>query len=137
MATLVQMDKENSDIGNLASSIRRDSSKLFSKRVQSLHKVKSFNAPRTQAHRKVLGNVNKPADSSKPFMTKKVHKGKICDQISEDVYPEIETLIPYNPLDYESLEVPEEHKLSHLCLAGLPLLVSVRDKDRFDALTNA
>ncbi|MEE6478762.1 hypothetical protein FKM82_011986 [Ascaphus truei] len=86
MATLVQMDKENGDIGRLASSIKQDS-------------------------------------------------WKTCDMIGEEIYPEIETFIPYNPLDYESLEVPEEHKLSHLCLAGLPLWVSL-DKDRFDALTN-
>uniref|UniRef100_UPI00398E8BA4 securin n=1 Tax=Pristiophorus japonicus TaxID=55135 RepID=UPI00398E8BA4 len=103
-----------------------------------------------QSARKALGDVNcllragSMTDYSQKKRIGKVHKGKSNKQIlktakptekpsiseppkcpvekSED-YPEIEAFIPYNPLDFEDFNVPEEHKLDHICLTGLPFFI--------------
>lgn len=42
---------------------------------------------------------------------------------SNDAYPEIEKLFPFNPLDFESFDLPEEHQIPHLPLSGVPLMI--------------
>ncbi|GCB67053.1 securin [Scyliorhinus torazame] len=54
---------------------------------------------------------------------------------SED-YPEIEAFIPYSPFDFEDFNVPEEHKLNHICLAGLPLLRLEKEEDLLEKVLN-
>ncbi|XP_038651416.1 securin isoform X2 [Scyliorhinus canicula] len=54
---------------------------------------------------------------------------------SED-YPEIEAFIPYSPFDFEDFNVPEEHKLNHICLAGLPLLCLEKDEVLLEKVLN-
>ncbi|XP_051870660.1 securin [Pristis pectinata] len=61
-------------------------------------------------------------------MTKPTEKTSIseppkCPGEQPDDYPEIETFIPFDPFDFEDFNVPEEHRLDHICLAGLPLLI--------------
>ncbi|XP_041050084.1 securin isoform X1 [Carcharodon carcharias] len=54
---------------------------------------------------------------------------------SED-YPEIETFIPYNPFDFENFNVPEEHKIDHICLAGLPLFFLEKEEALIEKVLN-
>ncbi|XP_048399520.1 securin [Stegostoma tigrinum] len=58
-----------------------------------------------------------------------------CSEKSED-YPEMETFIPYNPLDFEEFNVPKEHKLDHTCLAGLPLLFLEKEEALIEKVLN-
>ncbi|XP_020371649.2 securin [Rhincodon typus] len=58
-----------------------------------------------------------------------------CSEKSED-YPEMETFIPYNPLDFENFNVPKEHKLDHTCLAGLPLLFLEKEEALIEKVLN-
>ncbi|XP_069754951.1 securin [Narcine bancroftii] len=53
-----------------------------------------------------------------------------------EVYPEIETFIPFDPLDYEDFNVPEEHRLDHICLAGLPLLILEKEGALMEKVLN-
>ncbi|XP_040200648.1 securin-like isoform X2 [Rana temporaria] len=46
-----------------------------------------------------------------------------CIKPSKQGYPEIEKCLPYHPEEFETFDVPEECKLSHLYLAGVPLFV--------------
>ncbi|KAM4675796.1 securin-like [Discoglossus pictus] len=138
----VCMDKENGGLFTQSSSRKPASSKLALSRVQTMHNVKSFGTPCDKAPRKALGNVNQQTDARKSS-TKKATSNKVngqennLDKSSEKIYPEIDTFIPYSPRDYEDFAVPEDHKLSHLCLAGVPLWISEKDKETFDALTDA
>ncbi|KAG8579275.1 hypothetical protein GDO81_010788 [Engystomops pustulosus] len=80
------------------------------------------NLSRPQARRKALGNVNQQV----PSTTKPAKRNNSVKQTCEE-YPEVETFIPYNPLDFENCNLPQEHKLSDLNLAGVPLFVSKDD----------
>ncbi|XP_067899487.1 securin [Heterodontus francisci] len=116
-----------------------------------------------QSTRKVLGDVNCPlragsmTDYSQKTRLEKVHKKRSSTQIlktakptekssiseppkcsleiSED-YPEIEALIPYNPFDFENFSVPEEHKLDHICLTGLPLFFLEKEAALMEKVLN-
>ncbi|XP_072120524.1 securin isoform X1 [Mobula birostris] len=44
-----------------------------------------------------------------------------CPTEKPEDYPEIEAFIPFDPFDFEDFNLPEEHRLDHNCLAGLPL----------------
>ncbi|CAI9619824.1 unnamed protein product [Staurois parvus] len=48
---------------------------------------------------------------------------------------EIEKCLPYHPEEFETFDVPEEHKLSHLYLAGVPLIVYENEAAKFGALS--
>ncbi|KAM4748739.1 securin [Rhinophrynus dorsalis] len=156
MATMIFVDQENGDI---AVNLSKDRVKLSTNTSNSLSRKgpvsfpgKVFGTSRTveKASRKALGNVNKQVETQKVNAQKadskktkksvpvKVSSSAECPTrpVKED-YPEIETFSPYNPLDFERFEVPEDHKLSHLCLAGIPLMVHETEAARFDALVNA
>ncbi|XP_069510357.1 securin-like isoform X2 [Ambystoma mexicanum] len=144
MATLIFVDQENGAASRHGASKDRmrlpSSTKVFSEqcRTQGLHPGKVNAAP---SARKALCNANvnlgKVALVSKPKQTKKPKEVKTSVKIQKapsDEYPEIEKCIPYNPLDFECFDVPEEHRLSHLCLAGVPL--QTLESNRFDRLVN-
>ncbi|XP_018417401.1 PREDICTED: LOW QUALITY PROTEIN: securin-like [Nanorana parkeri] len=59
---------------------------------------------------------------------------EVCIKPSKQIYPEIEKCLPYDPADFETFDVPEEHKLSHLYLAGVPLIVHEKEAAKFHAL---
>ncbi|CAO2642587.1 Pttg1, partial [Lemmus lemmus] len=99
---------------------------------------KVFDAPALpKASRKALGTVNrvteKPVKTNRPLKQKQtVSTVKIAEKpakiknsvsASDDTYPEIEKFFPYNPLDFESFDLPEEHQIAHLPLNGVPLMV--------------
>ncbi|NXM86183.1 PTTG1 protein, partial [Oenanthe oenanthe] len=89
--------------------------------------------------RKVLGNVNKTEG-----VTNKMDKIKqktqpctvnktgleSCHTVAEEDWPEIENMFPVDPQDFESFDLPEEHKLSNINLCGVPLMVFERTYDR-------
>ncbi|NP_001081983.1 securin isoform X1 [Xenopus laevis] len=151
MATVVFVDQENGDVG---SALHKDRGMFLSSKTQSRKAVASLpgkvfgkSEMVSKPSRKALGNVNKQilpktaATAQKSDLKQKstVPIGKkVCSskQPVKDLYPEIEHFVPYNPLDFESFDVPEDHKLSHLCLAGVSLLVHENEVARFNALTD-
>ncbi|XP_065266129.1 securin [Emys orbicularis] len=145
MTTLIFIDKENEGDVAAASKDRLRlssvSSKVLSERSQTQTPLvgRTVNATpaRSQSVRKALGNVNRTLGTTNKKETQKQKKqalptkkitGKTtqvesCSVATEEAYPEIENFFPYNPLDFESFEVPEEHQLSHMSLTGVPLLI--------------
>ncbi|XP_077122229.1 securin-like [Ranitomeya variabilis] len=133
MEAVMWHEKENGDLC-LPSKTNCPTVPQLNKGTLQMVNAKSFTVAKPRALRKALGNINqvqtrKPA-SSKVAKNSNLKKEKCAE------YPEIDTFIPYNPLDYETFDVPEEHKLSDRCLAGLPLFVSKDDAERFAALHN-
>ncbi|XP_069510368.1 securin-like [Ambystoma mexicanum] len=139
MATLIFVDQENGVAStNVASKDRvrlPSSTKVFSEQCH-LGKVNAAPSGRKGLCNASV-NLSKVVVDSKP---KQVKKPKVVpapvkiQKVSSEEYPEIEKLIPYNPLDFECFDVPEEHRLGHLCLAGVPL--QTLESDRFDRHVN-
>lgn len=145
MTTLIFIDKENEgDVGAASKDRLRlssVSSKVLSERSQTQTPLvgRTVNATpaRSQSVRKALGNVNRTLGTTNKREIQKQKKqalpatkitGKTtqvesCNVAAEEAYPEIENFFPYNPLDFESFDVPEEHRLSHMSLTGVPLLI--------------
>ncbi|XP_056372657.1 securin-like isoform X2 [Hyla sarda] len=136
MSTRIFIDQENE-----ASSTQpaKDLVKPSSDRKPAVrsHKSKAFaSGSGVKTPRKALGNVNKQTTNQKTVqpmkgilnMKKHVPAAKKlsekCPKVEKQVYPEIEKFEPYNPADFETFDVPEDHKLSHLSMAGMGLLVN-------------
>ncbi|XP_044935358.1 securin, partial [Mustela putorius furo] len=94
--------------------------------------------------RKALGTVNRATENSvktsgplkqkqPTFSAKKVTektvKAKSSVPASDDTYPEIEKFFPFNPLDFESFDLPEEHQIAHLPLNGVPLMILDEERE--------
>ena len=154
MATLIYVDKENEEPGTLVATT--DGLKLGSgpsiKALDGRSQVsiscfgKTFDAPTSlpKATRKALGTVNRateksvktngplkqkqPSFSAKK-MTEKTVKAKNSVPASDDAYPEIEKLFPFNPLGFESFDLPEEHQIAHLPLSGVPLMILDEERE--------
>ena len=45
------------------------------------------------------------------------------------VFPEIEKLFPFNPLDFKSFDLPEEHQITHLPLIGVLLIILDEERE--------
>ncbi|XP_057347365.1 securin isoform X2 [Manis pentadactyla] len=146
MATLIFIDKENGEPGTRVAlkdgKLGSGSLKALDGRSQvSTPRVgKMFDAPPAlpKTARKALGTVNRATEKSvktngplkqkqTTFSAKKVAektvKAKDSFPASEDTYPEIEKFFPFNPLDFESFDLPEEHQIAHLPLNGVPLMI--------------
>ncbi|KAM9130164.1 securin [Pangshura tecta] len=142
MTTLIFIDKENEgDVGAASKDRLRlssVSSKVLSERSQTQTPLvgRTVNATpaRSQSARKALGNVNRTLGTTnkkeiqKQALPAKKITGKTtqvesCSVATEEAYPEIENFFPYNPLDFESFDLPEEHRLSNMSLTGVPLLI--------------
>ncbi|NWS92026.1 PTTG1 protein, partial [Toxostoma redivivum] len=136
------------------------SSKVLAERTQVntlLPKKGISTSPLTsRSVRKALGNVNKtegvmnkmdkikqknqPCTVNKViaqimllplFMTNKKTGLESCHTVAEEDWPEIENMFPLvDPQDFESFDLPEEHKLSNINLCGVPLMVFERTYDR-------
>ncbi|KAM7120554.1 securin-like [Molossus nigricans] len=153
MAIVIFVDKENGQPGTRASSKNRlklgsrPSVKALDGRVQvsTPHVGKMFDAPPAlpKAPRKALGTVNRATEKSvktdgplkqkqTSFSAKKVTektvKAKSSVPDSDGTCPKIEQFFPYNPLDFESFDLPEEHQIAQLPLNGVPLMIL--DKER-------
>ncbi|KAL1791059.1 securin isoform X1 [Sigmodon hispidus] len=144
MATLIFVDKDNEPGSRFGS---KDGLKLGSAvkdlagelKVSRPQVGKVCGAPALpEASRKALGTVNrvteKPVKTKRPLkqkqptltvkkFTKKVAKTTGSVPASDDTYPEIEKFFPFNPVDFESFDLPEEHQIAHLPLNGVPLMV--------------
>ncbi|XP_075458054.1 securin isoform X2 [Ascaphus truei] len=154
MATMIFVDQENGDLATNISAKDRVKLSKFSKSLstkgQTSYPGKVFSTSKAvpKPSRKALGNVNQQVENQKVVTTLKGDlKGHlpaaqktsevVCSvKAPKDSYPEIENFSPYNPSDFENFEVPEDHKLSHLCLAGVQLMVLENERARFDALMN-
>ncbi|XP_067589053.1 securin isoform X1 [Pseudorca crassidens] len=148
MATLIYVDKENGEPGTRVAP--KDGLKLGSgpsvkaldgrSQVSTPHVGKMFDAPPAlpKGTRKALGTVNRAAEKSiktngplkqkqtafsTKKMTEKTVKAKSSVPASDDTYPEIEKFFPFNPLDFESFDLPEEHQIAHMPLNGVPLMI--------------
>ncbi|KAF1400424.1 Securin, partial [Spheniscus humboldti] len=150
MATLIFIDKENGDVGAAKNQLRlpSGSSKVLSERTQvntPLPKKAISTSPATShSVRKVLGNVNRteevtskmekikqknqPCNANK--ITERTAGLESCDAVAEEDWPEIENLFPFDPQDFESFDLPEEHKVSNINLCGVPLMIFERTYDR-------
>ncbi|XP_054353552.1 LOW QUALITY PROTEIN: putative pituitary tumor-transforming gene 3 protein [Pongo pygmaeus] len=154
MATLIYVDKENEEPGTLVAT--KDGLKLGSgpsikaldgrSQVSTSRFGKTFDAATAlpKATRKALGTVNRateksvktngplkqkqPSFSAKK-MTEKTVKAKSSVPASDDAYPEIEKLFPFNPLGFESFNLPEEHQIAHLPLSGVPLMILDEERE--------
>ncbi|KAG8508776.1 Securin [Galemys pyrenaicus] len=150
MATLIFVDKENGDLDTRVAS--KDGLKLGTGPAKvldgKLQVGKMFDAPPAlpKTVRKALGTVNrateKPAkmngplkqkqatfSSKKASMAEKTVTVQSSASASDDTYPEIEKFFPYNPLDFESFDLPEEHQIAHLPLNGVPLMILDEERE--------
>ncbi|XP_072006738.1 securin-like isoform X2 [Engystomops pustulosus] len=131
MDVLLQLEKENGDVYSHS----KPNPGSFTRLSKALNvKSDGFNTAKLLPHRKALGNVNQHVQA-RHCPTKVQQKGQVHLK-AKKTYPDIETFIPYNPLDFETFEVPEDHRLSDRCLAGVSLYMSLVDAERFEALTS-
>ncbi|XP_007474030.1 securin isoform X1 [Monodelphis domestica] len=151
MATLIYVDKENGEPGShVAPKERVKSIKALSGRTQistpKAGKVFTSTPALSKSVRKALGPVNRTTEKEnvvgkrkEPLkqkrqnftakkMTEKIPTGKPSVPFPNEPCPEIENFFPFNPLEFESFDVPEEHQLSNLPLAGVPLLMLEQEK---------
>ncbi|XP_040841734.1 securin isoform X2 [Ochotona curzoniae] len=151
MATLIFVDKENGEPGSRVAP--KDALKLGSGLGKALDGRTSASVPLAgkkfdaasafpKAARKALGTVNRATEKEvktnaplKPKqasvakkMTEKKVKAKTSAPAPDDTYPEIEKFFPFNPIDFESFDLPEEHQIAPLTLKGVPLMIL--DKER-------
>ncbi|KAG9346781.1 hypothetical protein JZ751_007100 [Albula glossodonta] len=144
MATMIYIDKENGALHTPAPSKQRG---RFHSAPGSITADNCLKTPMTEKRfgalpksgRRALGTVNKISSaslsSSLAFQEKKktqaVLKEKVKTEapIKEEEYPETENLITYDPREFETCEVPEEVRLSHLNLAGLARCSRPREDD--------
>ncbi|XP_077330251.1 securin-like [Lithobates pipiens] len=141
MASVIFVDQENGGIASTTLSKDYLTSTSSGKPLVKSNPGKVFGSSGTVVKpRKALGNVNMAVpqkrgplgvNNSAP-VTKQASK---ASKHNKQSYPEIEKCVPYDPADFETFDVPEEHKLSHLHLAGVPLFVHEKEAAKFAALT--
>ncbi|XP_066474371.1 securin [Tiliqua scincoides] len=148
MATHIFVDKENGETGTAVKDRLRllsAPSKVFERscpKTPLAGRTANVKPPTFHSSRKALGNVNRPLTATqnqipkgkKALSAKKVTENtngvEHCSMVIEEC-PEKENLFSYNPLDAENFEVPEEHRLSHMSLIGVPLMTFENVPDRF------
>ncbi|KAK6475816.1 hypothetical protein HHUSO_G23769 [Huso huso] len=150
MATMIFVDKENGELGttvgpkNRTRLLSAPANTFGEKVLQTPRPGKVFGMAKPLSARKALGTVNK-ISSVRPDVSgnklkskvaaKPTEKVKVCMLVKErQEYPEIEKFIPYNPVEFESFDVPEDQRLSHLCLAGLAAPAAKEELDSFSVL---
>uniref|UniRef100_A0A8C5PXX7 Securin n=1 Tax=Leptobrachium leishanense TaxID=445787 RepID=A0A8C5PXX7_9ANUR len=148
MATMIFMDQENSASTStvLKNHLLVPSSSVKGK-IVCPGKIVSTSSSGAKLPRKALGNVNQQVTTCKATPStlqqkhlsaaKKMSEVKGISVAPNELYPdiEIENFFPYDPSDFESFDLPEDHKLGHLCLAGVGLVVQKNDLARFKELT--
>ncbi|POI33315.1 hypothetical protein CIB84_002933 [Bambusicola thoracicus] len=154
MTTRIFVDKENDEVGATKNQLRRLSvpSKVLSERTQVNTPLpkKPIRTPATShSVRKALGNVNgtvgvtskkkQMREKNQPCSAKKVAEKTVglesWDAVGDEAYPEIENMFPSDPLDLESFDVPEEHRLSNINLCGVPLMIYTSTFDKPVSMT--
>ncbi|XP_014440836.1 securin-like [Tupaia chinensis] len=154
MATLIFVDKENGDPGTRVApkdGLKLDSGPLVKaldgkSQVLTPRVGKIFDAPPAlpKATRKALGTVNRATEKSVKTneppkqkqltfsarkMTEKTVKAKLSVPASDGTYPETEKFLPFNPLDFESFDMPEEHQIAHLPLNEVPFMILDEERE--------
>ncbi|XP_009070661.1 PREDICTED: securin [Acanthisitta chloris] len=145
MATLIFVDPENGEVGPTKNQQKfpAGSSKGLSEKTQVNTPLpkKSISTSPVASHsvRKALGNVNrakgvsskmdKIKQKNQPCTANKAGVEK-CSSVAEEHWPEIENMFPYDPRDFETFDLPEEHKVSNIDLCGVPLMVFERTYDK-------
>ncbi|NXT65768.1 PTTG1 protein, partial [Chaetops frenatus] len=150
MATLIFVDQENDELRAPRSQLKlpSGSSKVLAERIQvntPLPKKASSTSPVvSRSVRKALGNVNKTEgvkskmdnvkQKSQPCTVNKVSITRLCWGGGEihnlPALPRLLHIYSLSPTDFESFDLPEEHKLSNINLCGVPLMVFERTYDR-------
>ncbi|KAM9098254.1 securin-like isoform 1-T3 [Sarcophilus harrisii] len=144
MVTLIYVDKENGEPEcHVAPKDRLKSIKALSGRVQiSTPKTgKVFAATPTLSKSVRKGPVNRTTEKENLVekrkgpvkqkgqnftaknVTEKIPTEKTSVPFSNETCPEIENFFPFNPLEFESFDIPEEHQLANLPLTGVPLIM--------------
>ncbi|XP_040200656.1 securin-like [Rana temporaria] len=141
MATVIFIDQENGDLSSTTLSKDRLASTSSGNPLLKINPGKVFGSSGTVVKpRKVLGNVNIAVPQKKGQLGVKnsapvtKQASEACIKPSKQNYPEIEKCVPYDPADFETFDVPEEHKLSHLYLGGTPLFVHEKEAAKFALL---
>uniref|UniRef100_A0A670YJK3 Securin n=1 Tax=Pseudonaja textilis TaxID=8673 RepID=A0A670YJK3_PSETE len=139
MATHIFIDKENGETGTTIATKGQlkqllAPSKVFVERSHPktplVGRTANVNLTESQSVRKALGNLNRPLATTKSqfpkgkkFLSKKVNQtGSFISLYFFYHFPLI---------DFESFDVPEEHRLSHMSLTGVPLMTFDNVPDRF------
>ncbi|KFW96406.1 Securin [Phalacrocorax carbo] len=150
MATLIFIDKENGEVGATKNQLRfpTGSSKVLSERTQvntPLPKKKVSTSPAaSHSVRKALGNVNRTEEVTSKMekirqknqscaankVTENTAGLESCNAVAEEDWPEIENMFPFDPRDFDSFDLPEEHEVSNINLRGVPLMVFEKTYDR-------
>ncbi|XP_070591999.1 securin [Erythrolamprus reginae] len=147
MSTHIFIDKENGETGSTTATKDRlfAPSKAFGERSHPktplVGRTANVNLTDSQSVRKALGNLNRPQaitkgqfPKGKKFLSKKANENTSRTEVNNMIHEECtekENLFSYNPLDFESFDVPEEHRLSHMSLTGVPLMTFDSAPDRF------
>ncbi|XP_059846154.1 securin isoform X2 [Hypanus sabinus] len=95
-------------LGDVNCLLRTD---IKTNQTQKKGKAKAF-----KLHSKV-----KTFKTTKPAEKTSTSEPPRCPVEKPEDYPEIEAFIPFDPFDFEDFTLPEEHRLDHSYLAGLPL----------------
>ncbi|XP_055276215.1 securin-like [Moschus berezovskii] len=154
MATLIYVDKGNGEpgihvapkdglmLGSVPSIKALDGRSQIS--TPRVGKISDARPALPKPARKALGTVNRSTGKSvktngplkqkqTTFSTKKITektvKAKSSVPASDDTYPEIEKFFPFNLLDFESFDLPEEHQIAHLPLNGVPLMIPDEERE--------
>ncbi|NXW02804.1 PTTG1 protein, partial [Fregetta grallaria] len=153
MATLIFIDKENGEVGATKNQLRLPSgscvllfsSPHFPANTPLPKKTISTSPAMSHSVRKVLGNVNRTEEVTSKMekirqinqpctadkITEKTAGLESCDAVAEEDWPEIENMFPFDPRDFETFDLPEEHKVSNINLCGVPLMIFERTYDRY------
>ncbi|XP_054834224.1 securin isoform X2 [Eublepharis macularius] len=155
MATTIFIDKENGNIGTAV--VSKDRQRLLSAPskafIEKSHpktplagRTANINPAASCSVKKALGNVSRTLTPTKhqiPKENKFVSVEKVsgntnivghCSTDTDD-WPEKENFFPWNPLGV-SFEVPEEHRLSHLSLIGVPLMTFENASEKFQSMVH-
>ncbi|NWW14910.1 PTTG1 protein, partial [Falcunculus frontatus] len=153
MATMIFVDQENGELGAAKSQLKLPlgSSKVLVERTQvntPLPKKAISTSPVTyRSVRKALGNVNKTEGvTSKMDKIKQKNQPCTVNKVKETVVlfldwlpfrlvlknlqlPRLLHTYSLSQTDFESFDLPEEHKLSNINLCGVPLMIFERTYD--------
>ncbi|NXS16349.1 PTTG1 protein, partial [Mystacornis crossleyi] len=150
MATLIFVDQENGELGAPKSQLKlpSGSSKVLVERTQvntPVPKKAVSTSPVTcRSVRRALGNVNKTEgvmskmdkikQKNQPCTVNKVSTTHLCwgggEIFNLPALPRLLHNYSLSQTDFESFDLPEEHKLSNINLCGVPLMVFERTYDK-------
>ncbi|KAM4621171.1 securin isoform 2-T2 [Polymixia lowei] len=114
MANIIFAERENASLHAPALKMRQRLQSAPENLLKTPLTAKKFHTP-LQSGRKALGAVNKI--TSTPAINGQEKKHQKTQNKAEE-YPDIERLIPYDPLEFEKTSIPED--LVHLSCLALP-----------------